>query len=67
MVYYDTDSRLQFAREHADRLALEMRRSRRLTQDEAGAHGRTRLGSAFAAGIDRLHRSRGHHVPAYHA
>ena len=36
MVYYDTDSRLQFAREHADRLEAEMRRTRRLTRDEAG-------------------------------
>jgi hypothetical protein len=67
MVYYDIDSRTQFAREHADRLALEMRRSRRVTQDEAGVHRGTRLGSAFADRVERLYRGRGHHTPAYHA
>ena len=67
MVYYDTDSRMQFAREHADRLALEMRRSRRLTQDEAGVQRRTRLGSAFADRVDRLRRHGGHEAPAYEA
>jgi hypothetical protein len=67
MVYYDTDSRIQFAREHADRLALEMRRSRRLTQDEAGVQRRTRLGSAFAARFDRLRRHSGQQAPAYEA
>ena len=67
MVYYDTDSRLQFAREHAERLATEMRRSRRLTPDEVGVSSLTRLGSAFAGRVNRLRGLRGHHVPAYDA
>jgi hypothetical protein len=67
MVYYDTDSRLQFAREHADRLADEMRRSRGLTPDEVGYRGRARWGSALADGLERLRRRRGHQVPAYNA
>jgi hypothetical protein len=47
MVYYDTDIRLQLAREHADRLASEMRRQR-LNEDEAGYPRLARLGSALA-------------------
>lgn len=60
MVYYDTDNRLQFTREH------EMRRARRLTQDEAGLKRRTRPGSAFAARFDRVYGRWGH-TPAYQA
>lgn len=67
MVYYDTDSRLQFAREHADRLTAEMRRSRRLTPDEAGFFSRARLAPALADPLDRLGRRRGYHTPAYEA
>ena len=57
MVFYDTNSRLQLASEHADRLKTEMRRSRRLTPDEAGSSSVARLGSALA---DRLGRIRRH-------
>jgi hypothetical protein len=67
MVYYDTDSRLQFAREHADRLATEMRRSRRLTPDEVGFFSRARLAPALAGQLERLRRRAGHHTPAYDA
>ena len=67
MVYYDTDSRLQFAREHADRLEAEMRRTRRLTRDEAGYPRLARLGSALAASAERLRRSRGLQAPAFEA
>ena len=65
MVYYDTGSRLQLAREHADRPAAEMRRSRRLTPDEAGFISRARL--ATAGQSERLRRRTGHHTPAYDA
>ena len=67
MVYYDTDIRLQLAREHADRLASEMRRSRRPTRDEAGYPRLARLGSALAGHIESLRRHRGGHTPAYDA
>jgi hypothetical protein len=65
MVYYDTDSRLQFAREHAERLATDMRRTRRLTPDEVGYPGWARLGSALAGRVERLRRRRNHRVPAF--
>jgi len=67
MVYYDIDSRSQFAREHADRLAAEMRRSHRLTPDEAGFPLRARLGSALTDRAERLRRRTGFHKPAYDA
>jgi hypothetical protein len=67
MFYYDTDSRLQLAREHADRLAAEMRRSRRLTTEEAGYPSWARLGSALAGSLERLRGRGGHHTPAYDA
>ena len=44
MLNYDSDSRLQLAREHAERLADEMRRCHRLTPNVAGYPGRARLG-----------------------
>lgn len=43
MSIYDNETRLQLAREQADRLADEMRRSRRLTADEAGNPSPARL------------------------
>jgi hypothetical protein len=67
MVYYETGSRLQLAREHADRPAAEMRRSRRLTPDEAGFFSRARLAPAQPGQSKRLRRRRGHHTPAYDA
>jgi hypothetical protein len=55
MVYYETGSRLQLAREHADRPEAEMRRSRRLMPDEAGFFSRARLapGPGRPAGTPR--------------
>jgi hypothetical protein len=67
MVYYDTDSRLQFAREHADRLADEMRRSRGLTPDEAGYPHWGRLAAQLFVRVGRLRHGESRHVPAYHA
>lgn len=64
MVFYDTNSRLQFASEHADRLMTEMRRSRRLTPDEAGNSSLARLGSALAARVERLRRDGRRRTPA---
>jgi hypothetical protein len=43
MLDYDNDSRRLLAREHAARLADEMRRTRRITPDVAGFPQRTRL------------------------
>jgi hypothetical protein len=43
MFDYDTESRLQLAREHVDRLADDMRRTRRLTADAAGYPVRPRF------------------------
>jgi hypothetical protein len=65
MVYNDTNSRLQFAREHAERLATEMRRTRSLTPDEVGYPGWARLGSALTGSVERLRRRRSHGVPAF--
>jgi hypothetical protein len=65
MVYYDTDSRLRLAREHADRLALEMRRSRGLTPDEVGLSRYARLASAVASRVERLRRRGARQAPAY--
>jgi hypothetical protein len=65
MLDYDTNSRLQAARDHAERLAAEMRRSRPLNPDEVGYPGWARLGSALVGRVDRLRRRR--HAPAYQA
>ena len=43
MFDYDTESRLQLAREHVDRLADDMRRTRRLTADADGYPVRPRF------------------------
>jgi hypothetical protein len=69
MVYYDNDPRRRLARERAELLAHEMRRSRRLTPDEVGHPGGypclARLGSALLGRIERLLHGRGYHAPAY--
>ena len=44
MLLPDSDSRLQLAREHGERLLEEMRRSRRLTPEMAGLPGPASLG-----------------------
>jgi hypothetical protein len=59
------ETRLNFARERAERLAEEMRRSRGLTPDEVGYPGWARLGSALAGRVERLRRRRGHRIPAF--
>ena len=67
-LYYDTPTRIQFAREQADRLAAEMRRSRSLTPDEVGySAGFGRLSSALSGSIERLLPRRGYPAPAYDA
>jgi hypothetical protein len=68
MFVYDNDSRLQLTREHAERLADEMRRSRRLTRDVAGFPGRARLGELLrrAARRGRMKESE-KTIPAYDA
>jgi hypothetical protein len=43
MLNYDNEARLQLAREHAESLAEEMRRTRRLTPDIAGFPARTKM------------------------
>lgn len=67
MVYYDTDSRLQFAREHADRLAHEMRRTRPFTPDDVGDPHRKRIVAGLFTRLARVRHVRSRHVPAYHA
>jgi hypothetical protein len=67
MVFYDTNSRLQFANEHADRLTTEMRRSRRLTPDETGSSRFARWGSALADKVGRLRRHGDRHAPVFGA
>ena len=66
MLSYDDDLRRQLAREHAERLAHEMRRSRRLTPTEAGYPSRPSLGELLrrAARVGRVEEP-APHVPAY--
>ena len=68
MLDYDTESRLQLAREHAERLADDMRRTRRLTADAAGYPVRTRIGELLGRGA-RVGRKNEVEptVPAYNA
>jgi hypothetical protein len=66
MVYYDTDSRIQLAREHADRLTAEMRRSRRATPERDRDSWRTRFAAATGDRMERL-RHTGRHAPALDA
>ena len=67
MVYYDTDSRFQLAREHADRLTAEMRRSRRLTPEDVGYSRRARWAAVVADRVERLRRHRSRHAPVFDA
>jgi len=66
MLNYDNHSRRLLAREHATRLADEMRRTRRITPDVAGFPGRTRLGELLRR-VTRLNRVKGPEssFPAY--
>ena len=63
MLDYDTNSRIQATREHADRLADEISRSRPLNPEEPGKVAR--LGSALVTRVGRVRRHR--HAPAYQA
>jgi hypothetical protein len=65
MIYYDPDGRLQLAHEHAEQLAAEMRRSRRLTADEAGYPRWARLAAELLVRVGRLRHGRSQRVPAY--
>jgi len=68
MLDYDNDSRRLLARERAERLADEMRRTRRITPDVAGFPGRTRVGDLLRR-VMRLDRIKApepeHSIPAY--
>ena len=68
MLDYHNDLRRQLALEHAEHLAAEMRRSRRLTPAEAGFPGRPSLAELMRRAM-RLGRARKpeHHIPAYDA
>jgi hypothetical protein len=55
MLNYDNEARRLFAREHAERLADDMRCSRPLTPNEASYSGRSR--------ISELLRRAAHHRP----
>lgn len=62
--YHDPEMRLQFAREHADGLADEMRRARGLTPDEVGYPRWGKLAAELFGRVGHLRRDRSHHVPA---
>jgi hypothetical protein len=67
MLYYDTPGRNRLAREHADRLAEDMRSARGPLTDEPEAP-RGGLSAELFALVGRLRRhGRGRHVPAYHS
>jgi hypothetical protein len=68
MLNYDNDARRQFAREQAERLADEMRRSRRLTPNEAGYPSRASMSELLrrAARLGRAKEPKPR-APAYDA
>ena len=68
MLDYHNDLRRQLALEHAERLATEMRRSRRLTPAEAGLPSRPSLGELVrrALHLGRLKEAEPR-IPAYDA
>jgi hypothetical protein len=63
MLLNDSDSRLQLAREHAERLAEEMRRSRRLMPDTAGLPGRASLANVLRRATRRGRVSEPERIP----
>ena len=67
MLLSDSDSRLQLALEHAERLAEEMRRSRRLTPGMAGLPGRTSLAKLLRRAARRSRLSEPERVSTYNA
>jgi hypothetical protein len=67
MLLNDSDSRLQLAREHVERLADDMRRSRRLTPDMAGFLGRVSLAKLLRRLERRGRVSEPERIPTYDA
>ena len=63
MLYYHTEPQQQFAREHVEDLAQEMRRVPRLTAEEAGYPAWRRLGAELIRHAERLRRR--YHAPAF--
>ena len=61
------ETRLHFARERAERLAEEMRRSRGLTPDEVGYPRWSKLAAELFGRVGHLRRDRSRHVPALDA
>ena len=65
MLYYDSEARMQLAREHADELAHEMRRVRRLTGEQAGYPVWARLAAELLGRTERLRRGKTYRAPVY--
>jgi hypothetical protein len=63
VLYYHTEPQQQFAREHVEDLAQEMRRVPRLTAEEAGYPAWRRLGAELIRHAERLRRR--YHAPAF--
>jgi hypothetical protein len=55
MLDYDNDARRLLAREHAERLADDMRRSRPLAPNEAGYSGRSHIGDLLRRAVRYRH------------
>lgn len=55
MLDYDNETRRLFAREHAERLADDMRRSRPLTPNVAGYSGWSRIGDLLRRAAHNRH------------
>jgi hypothetical protein len=68
MLDYHNELRRQLALEHAERLASDMRRSRRLTPVEAGFPSRPSLVELLRRAA-HFGRAKGaeHQIPAYHS
>jgi hypothetical protein len=67
MLLNDSDSRLQLAREHAERLAEEMRQSHRLMPDMPGLPSRASLAKLLRRARRRGHVSGPERIPTYDA
>jgi hypothetical protein len=67
MLLPDSDSRVQLAREYAERLAEEMRRSRCLTPDKTGEPGHLRLAKLLRRVARRGRVSEREGIPTYDA
>jgi hypothetical protein len=67
MLHYDPELRRQFAYEHAQELADEMRRARPLTPDQAGNRLRAKLAAKLVARGRSLLHGKSRHAPVYDA